>query len=63
MILNYLSFHLDKNKKFGPMTLYVGCRHQAVELYREETQQMTKRGVLTQVYTAYSRIPGKPKVS
>lgn len=51
----------NDEKTFGPMTLLVGCRHQGVELYRDETQFMVKQGVLTQVHTAYSRIPGRPK--
>ncbi|CAL1272101.1 unnamed protein product [Larinioides sclopetarius] len=51
----------DLKKPFGSMTLLIGCRHPKVELYREETQHMKQMGVLTQVYSAYSRLPGKPK--
>ncbi|GFQ76027.1 nitric oxide synthase, salivary gland, partial [Trichonephila clavata] len=51
----------DIKKPFGNMTLLIGCRHQKVELYRDETQVMKQLGVLTHVYSAYSRIPGKPK--
>ncbi|GFX52470.1 nitric oxide synthase, inducible [Trichonephila clavipes] len=53
----------DVKKPFGNMTLLIGCRHQTVELYRDETQVMKQLGVLTHVYSAYSRIPGKPKVN
>ncbi|XP_054711021.1 LOW QUALITY PROTEIN: nitric oxide synthase, salivary gland-like [Uloborus diversus] len=51
----------NENKKYGNMTLFVGCRHPQVELYREETQHMKDLGILAQVHTAYSRMPGKPK--
>ncbi|GIY63295.1 nitric oxide synthase, salivary gland [Caerostris darwini] len=51
----------DTKKPYGSMTLLIGCRHKKVELYREETQHMKQQGVLTQVYSAYSRIPDKPK--
>ncbi|GFQ70512.1 nitric oxide synthase, salivary gland, partial [Trichonephila clavata] len=54
-------YDVDIKKPFGNMTLLIGCRHQKVELYRDETQVMKQLGVLTHVYSAYSRIPGKPK--
>ncbi|KAG8182789.1 hypothetical protein JTE90_018662 [Oedothorax gibbosus] len=61
--------HIDMNvstdnevrKRFGKVTLLIGCRHPNVELYREETQHMVQTGVLDHVYSAYSRIPGKQK--
>lgn len=41
-----------------------GCRHPEEDhLYREEMQEMAHKGVLHEVHTAYSRMPGKPKVS
>ncbi|XP_051014042.1 LOW QUALITY PROTEIN: nitric oxide synthase, inducible [Acomys russatus] len=49
--------------KGGPMTLVFGCRHPEEDhLYREEMHEMVHRGVLHQVHTGYSRLPGKPKV-
>lgn len=46
------------------MTLVFGCRHPEEDhIYQEEMQEMARKGVLYQVHTAYSRLPGKPKVS
>lgn len=46
------------------MTLVFGCRHPEEDhLYQEEMQEMVRKGVLFQVHTGYSRLPGKPKVS
>lgn len=46
------------------MTLVFGCRHPEEDhLYQEEMQEMVRKGVLYQVHTGYSRLPGKPKVS
>ncbi|CAO2644413.1 Nitric oxide synthase, inducible [Lemmus lemmus] len=58
-------FHDSQHRglKGGRMTLVFGCRHPEEDhLYREETQEMARKGVLYQVHTAYSRLPGKPKV-
>lgn len=45
------------------MTLVFGCRHPEEDhLYQEEMQEMVRKGVLSQVHTGYSRLPGKPKV-
>lgn len=45
------------------MTLVFGCRHPEEDhLYQEEMQEMVLKGVLFQVHTGYSRLPGKPKV-
>uniref|UniRef100_A0A6I8PS58 Nitric oxide synthase n=1 Tax=Ornithorhynchus anatinus TaxID=9258 RepID=A0A6I8PS58_ORNAN len=46
----------------GRMTLVFGCRSHTDHLYREEAQEMKKKGVLREVYTAYSRQPGQPTV-
>ncbi|EGV94350.1 Nitric oxide synthase, inducible [Cricetulus griseus] len=52
-----------KGLKGGRMTLVFGCRHPEEDhLYREEMQEMAHKGVLHEVHTAYSRMPGKPKV-
>lgn len=50
--------------KGSGMTLLFGCRQSDMDhLYREETQEMKRKGVLKEVYTAYSRQPGQAKVS
>lgn len=47
----------------GDMTLLFGCRQPDLDhIYREETEEMKRRGVLRDVYTAYSRLPGQEKV-
>uniref|UniRef100_A0A6I8N1Q8 Nitric oxide synthase, inducible n=1 Tax=Ornithorhynchus anatinus TaxID=9258 RepID=A0A6I8N1Q8_ORNAN len=51
-----------KGVKTGRMTLVFGCRSHTDHLYREEAQEMKKKGVLREVYTAYSRQPGQPTV-
>uniref|UniRef100_A0A8C5JFF3 Nitric oxide synthase n=1 Tax=Junco hyemalis TaxID=40217 RepID=A0A8C5JFF3_JUNHY len=49
--------------KGGDMTLLFGCRQPDLDhIYREETEEMKRRGVLRDVYTAYSRLPGQEKV-
>ncbi|XP_038181308.1 nitric oxide synthase, inducible [Arvicola amphibius] len=58
-------FHDSQHRglKGGRMTLVFGCRHPEEDhLYQEEMQEMARKGVLYQVHTAYSRLPGKPKV-
>ncbi|NP_001166455.1 nitric oxide synthase, inducible [Cavia porcellus] len=46
----------------GRMTLLFGCRHPEEDhIYKEEMQEMVQKGVLHEVHTAYSRLPGKPK--
>ncbi|KAM5151113.1 nitric oxide synthase, inducible [Callospermophilus lateralis] len=52
-----------KGVQRGHMTLVFGCRHPDEDhLYREEMLEMARKGVLHEVHTAYSRLPGKPKV-
>ncbi|EMP37688.1 Nitric oxide synthase, inducible [Chelonia mydas] len=52
-----------KGIKGSGMTLLFGCRQSDMDhLYREETQEMKRKGVLKEVYTAYSRQPGQAKV-
>ncbi|KAM4648409.1 nitric oxide synthase, inducible isoform 1-T2 [Amazona ochrocephala] len=49
--------------KGGDMTLLFGCRQPDMDhLYKAETEEMKRKGVLKEVYTAYSRQPGQPKV-
>ncbi|XP_040856557.1 nitric oxide synthase, inducible isoform X3 [Ochotona curzoniae] len=47
----------------GRMILVSGCRHPEEDhLYWEEELEMMQKGVLHDVHTAYSRLPGQPKV-
>uniref|UniRef100_A0A8B9GE11 Nitric oxide synthase, inducible n=1 Tax=Amazona collaria TaxID=241587 RepID=A0A8B9GE11_9PSIT len=61
-IAPYRSFWLQRIKG-GDMTLLFGCRQPDMDhLYKAETEEMKRKGVLKEVYTAYSRQPGQPKV-
>ncbi|XP_059764935.1 nitric oxide synthase, inducible isoform X1 [Balaenoptera ricei] len=52
-----------KGLQSGRMTLVFGCRHPDEDhIYREEMLEMTRKGVLHEVHTAYSRLPDQPKV-
>ncbi|XP_039109764.1 nitric oxide synthase, inducible isoform X1 [Hyaena hyaena] len=52
-----------KGLRGGRMTLVFGCRRPEEDhLYREEMLEMAQKGVLHAVHTAYSRLPGQPKV-
>uniref|UniRef100_A0A8C3KKC7 Nitric oxide synthase, inducible n=1 Tax=Calidris pygmaea TaxID=425635 RepID=A0A8C3KKC7_9CHAR len=52
-----------KGLKGGEMTLLFGCRQPDVDhIYKKETEEMKRKGVLQDVYTAYSRQPGQAKV-
>ena len=53
---------IHSQKKFGPMSLFFGCRTPQVQLYKDEIEQMKEKGVLTHVAIAYSRHPSQPKV-
>ncbi|KAG5840417.1 hypothetical protein ANANG_G00188600 [Anguilla anguilla] len=45
-----------------PMILVFGCRQSQIDhIYKEETIQAKNQGVFEELYTAYSREPGKPK--
>ena len=54
---------IQSHKKFGPMSLFFGCRTPQVQLYRDEVELMKEKGVLTHLAVAYSRHPSQPKVS
>lgn len=46
------------------MTLLFGChRPDEDHLYQEEMLEMVRKGVLHEVHTAYSRLPGQTKVN
>uniref|UniRef100_A0A8C0FLR7 Nitric oxide synthase, inducible n=1 Tax=Bubo bubo TaxID=30461 RepID=A0A8C0FLR7_BUBBB len=56
-------YDLEKKGTCGDMTLLFGCRQPDVDhIYKEETEEMKRKGVLKEVYTAYSRQPGQAKV-
>lgn len=45
------------------MILVFGCRQSEMDhIYKEETIQAKNKHVFKELYTAYSREPGKPKV-
>ncbi|XP_028851510.1 nitric oxide synthase 1 [Denticeps clupeoides] len=45
-----------------PMILVFGCRQSQIDhIYKEETMQAKNKEVFKELYTAYSREPGKPK--
>ncbi|XP_041078618.1 nitric oxide synthase, brain-like [Polyodon spathula] len=51
-----------KGIKPSPMILVFGCRESKIDhIYKEETIQAKNKGVFKELYTAYSREPGKPK--
>uniref|UniRef100_A0A8D2LTW8 Nitric oxide synthase, inducible n=1 Tax=Varanus komodoensis TaxID=61221 RepID=A0A8D2LTW8_VARKO len=53
----------DLETKGNGMILLFGCRNTHLDhLYKDEMQEMHQKGVLREVYTAYSREPGCPKV-
>uniref|UniRef100_A0A670KCS2 Nitric oxide synthase n=1 Tax=Podarcis muralis TaxID=64176 RepID=A0A670KCS2_PODMU len=52
-----------KGIKGRSMILLFGCRHASLDhLYKDEMEEMKRKGILQEVYTAYSREPGYPKV-
>ncbi|XP_077168526.1 nitric oxide synthase, inducible isoform X2 [Paroedura picta] len=53
----------QKGLKGRGMILLFGCRRSSLDhLYKEETREMKRKGVLQEVHTAYSREGGQPKV-
>lgn len=45
------------------MLLVFGCRQSEIDhIYKEETLQAKNKGVFKELYAAYSREPGRPKV-
>ena len=53
-----------KQKMWGNMTLYFGCRRSDLDyIYKDELMRAKVSGALTDVHVAFSREPKKPKVS
>ncbi|XP_076845953.1 nitric oxide synthase 1 isoform X2 [Brachyhypopomus gauderio] len=52
----------NKGMKSCPMILVFGCRQSQMDhIYKEETIQAKNKDVFEELYTAYSREPGRPK--
>ncbi|CAL1275646.1 unnamed protein product [Larinioides sclopetarius] len=52
----------SKVPPLGQMYLFFGCRQSKLDdIYRSETTRLMKKGVLTQVFTSFSREPGQQK--
>ncbi|KAM3936048.1 nitric oxide synthase, inducible [Leptodactylus fuscus] len=55
-------YDMEKGKKVGSMILLTGCQQPEVdEIYKEEKEYMKRKGVIQDVFTAYSRLPGQAK--
>jgi len=60
--LNLAVDYMSKHQKAGEIDLFFGCRHSDHDyLYKEELQQFKDRGILTNLYAAFSRDEGKEK--
>lgn len=60
---NPLSSWVSVAEESCPMILVFGCRQSEIDhIYKEETIQAKNKNVFKELYTAYSREPGKPKV-
>ncbi|KFM79120.1 Nitric oxide synthase, inducible, partial [Stegodyphus mimosarum] len=63
MIKKQQSENRSSKQCFGAMYLFFGCRQSTVDnLYSEELATLVQEGVITGVFTAFSREPGLPKV-
>ena len=52
-----------KQKVWGSLTLYFGCRRSNVDyIYKEDMKKAQVSGALTDVHVAFSREPNRPKV-
>ncbi|KAM5182111.1 nitric oxide synthase, inducible [Mantella aurantiaca] len=51
----------NKGSQIGSMILLSGCQQMADEIYKEEKEYMKNKGILKDVFTAYSRQPGQSK--
>ncbi|GAB6030176.1 hypothetical protein CHUAL_005852 [Chamberlinius hualienensis] len=50
---------LDNKERgtWGKMSLYFGCRKPSMNIFEEETRLMVKEGIISEVFTAFSREP------
>ncbi|XP_066457647.1 nitric oxide synthase, inducible-like [Eleutherodactylus coqui] len=54
---------IEKGKKVGSMTLLAGCQHPDVdEIYKDDKEYIKRKGVVQDVFTAYSRLAGQAKM-
>lgn len=49
--------------QFGKITLFFGCKVPSMQLYSQEIDKMLEEEIISQLYVAYSRVAGQPKVS
>ncbi|XP_073523877.1 nitric oxide synthase, inducible [Phyllobates terribilis] len=55
-------YDMEKGKTVGSMILLSGCQQLEVdEIYKEEKEDLKRKGVVKDVFTAYSRQPGQAK--
>ena len=53
----------EKQKAWGNLTLYFGCRRSNVDyIYKEDLKKAQVYGALTELHVAFSREPNRPKV-
>jgi len=61
--LNLAVDYMSKHQKVGDIDLFFGCRHEDHDyLYRKELENFKARGILTNLYAAFSREEGKEKM-
>ncbi|XP_071994274.1 nitric oxide synthase, inducible [Engystomops pustulosus] len=55
-------YDIEKGKKVGSMILVTGCQQPEVdEIFKEEKEYIKRKGAIKDVFTAYSRQPGRAK--
>jgi len=60
--LNLAVDYMSKHQQVGEVDLFFGCRHSDHDyLYKEELQQFKAKGIITNLYAAFSRDEGKEK--
>jgi len=58
--LNLAADYMSKNHHTGDIDLFFGCRHSDHDyLYKKELEEFKSRGILTNLYVAFSRDGGK----
>lgn len=58
-----IQMKMKDNEEFGKMTLFFGCRCPSMQLHSKEVLSMVNMNVITENYTAFSRIKGYNMVS